>query len=110
MISGGKSHFGVQKPYSGKNYVLIEYGNVVYGSLNYELYGCIQAKLKTKLDSGQMYCIELQSSLADFYNYAVPSIQVGFSSQKIINRESSLAINPDRLLQLQHNDSLLMIE
>lgn len=107
LIRRGKSHFGEQRSVSGKNYLLIAYSHTKFGSVDYELFGCIQAKLKTKLDSGQMYCIELQSSLADIYNYAVPNLQVGFSSKKINQKESGLAIKTDRLLQLQHQNLLL---
>jgi len=107
LISKEMNWFGRQEAFTGKNYVLIAYGNVKYGTVDYKLFGCIQAKLKAKLDSGQMYCIELQSSLADIYNYAVPNLQVGFSNQKIKQKESALAIKTDRLLQLKHHSLLL---
>jgi outer membrane protein OmpA-like peptidoglycan-associated protein len=107
LIRREKNWFGSQTAYSGENYILIEYGHVKYGSVDYELYGCVQAKLKSKLDSGEFYCIELQSSLADNYNYAVPNLQVGFSNQKIKQKESALAIKTDRLLQLKHHNLLL---
>lgn len=102
-----KNVFGEQKAQDGEAYVgLVTYSNG--GTRNYREY--IQTKLQRALSPGEMVCIEIYVTAADYCNFVTDGIGVLLSKQKVesglqtvLNNTASMS-NP-RLNMLDDNEN-----